>query len=431
MNWIAWTILIFLTADFMLHLVADRLNLKAISDEIPLAFRSAFDPQQYRQSQAYLRTNTRFGLMVAGADLILLLIFWFGGGFTMVDRWTRSFGWGPLGTGLVYIGILVGLKAAVDQLFSLYATFVIEVRFGFNRTTLATWIKDRFKALVLAMIIGIPLLAGVLAFFQYTGQNAWLWCWVLITLFTIGVQFIAPTWIMPLFNRFNPLEPGELKTAILAYARSIGFSLDDIYVMDGSKRSSKSNAFFTGFGRHRRIVLFDTLIAAHPIEELVAVLAHEMGHYRLKHILKMMVMGILQTGVLLYLMSLVIHTPPLFAAFYVHQPSVYAGLVFFGLLYAPLDFFLGLVMQKISRRHEYAADRFAAVTTGRTAPLIAALKKLSVNNLSNLSPHPFYVLLNYSHPPVLRRIAALEGYGERGGVKVEGRGTRDENNFEL
>ena len=416
MNWIAWTILIFLTADFLLHLAAGRLNLKAISDEIPQAFRGVFDPQQYRQSQAYLRTNTRFGLVVAGADLILLLIFWFGGGFTAVDRWTRSFGWGPLSTGLVYIGILVGLKAAVDQLFSLYATFVIEARFGFNRTTLATWIKDRFKALLLAMIIGIPLLAGVLAFFQYAGQSAWLWCWVLITLFTIGVQFVAPAWIMPLFNRFNPLEPGELKTAILAYARSIGFSLDDIYVMDGSKRSSKSNAFFTGFGRHRRIVLFDTLIAAHPTEELVAVLAHEMGHYRLRHILKMMVMGILQTGVVLYLMSLVIRTPPLFEAFYVHQPSVYAGLVFFGLLYAPLDFFLGLIMQKISRRHEYAADRFAATTTGRTGPMIAALKKLSVDNLSNLSPHPFYVLLNYSHPPVLQRIAALEGYeeGERG-----------------
>jgi len=415
MNWIAWTILVFLTADFLLHLAADRLNLKAISDEIPPAFRGVFDPQEYRRSQAYLRTNTRFGQVVAAADLLLLMIFWFGGGFAFVDQWTRSFGWGPLGTGLVYIGILVGLKAVVDQLFSLYATFVIEARFGFNRTTPATWIRDRCKALLLAMIIGIPLLTAVLAFFLYAGQAAWLWCWALITLFTIGVQFIAPTWIMPLFNRFNPLEAGELKTAILDYARSIGFSLDDIYVMDGSTRSSKSNAFFTGFGRHRRIVLFDTLMAAHPTDELVAVLAHEMGHYRLRHILKMMTMGILQTGVLLYLMSLVIHAPALFAAFYVHQPSVYAGLVFFGLLYAPLDFFLGLVVQKISRRHEYAADRFAAATTGRIGPMIAALKKLSVNNLSNLSPHPFYVFLNYSHPPVLQRIAALEGV--KGGVE--------------
>jgi STE24 endopeptidase len=346
--------------------------------------------------------------------LLALLIFWFCGGFAFFDSWTRSFGWGPLGTGLVYIGVLVGLKAVMDQLFGLYATFVIEQRFGFNKTTLATWLKDRFKGLLLAMILGLPLLAGVLAFFQYAGAAAWIWCWVLISLFTIGVQFIAPTWIMPLFNRFKALEEGELKTAIMAYARSIGFPLDDIYVMDGSRRSAKASAFFTGFGRHRRIVLFDTLISGHTIEELVAILAHEMGHYRLQHILKMMAMGILQTGLLLFMMSLVIHSPALFEAFYVHQPSVYAGLVFFALLYAPLDFFLGLVMQRISRRHEYAADRFAVATTGGTRPMVEALKKLSVHNLSNLSPHPLYVFLNYSHPPVLQRIAALEGGGEQG-----------------
>ena len=412
MNWIAWTILLFLIADFLLHLVADRLNLNALTDDIPESFQNIFDPEKYRQAQAYLRTNTRFGQIAGTVDLLVLLGFWFGGGFALVDDWARSLGWGSLATGLLFIGVLAGLKTLVDQPFSLYATFVIEQRFGFNKTSPAVWIKDRFKALLLAMGFGIPLLTGVLAFFQYAGSSAWIWCWALITLFMIVVQFIAPTWIMPLFNRFEPLDTGELKDAIMAYARAIDFSLDDIYVMDGSKRSSKSNAFFTGFGRHRRIVLFDTLIAGHTTDELVAVLAHEMGHYRMRHILKMMALGILQTGMLLFLMSLVIHTPALVEAFYIEQPSVHAGLVFFGLLYAPVDFFLGLIGHCVSRRHEFAADRFSATTTGKTRPMVEALKKLSLHNLSNLSPHPLYAFLNYSHPPVLQRIEALEDEGQ-------------------
>lgn len=413
MNWIAWTILFFLLTDYLLHLIADRLNLKTATDRVPTPFQGVFDPERYRQAQAYLRANTGFGQISGTVDLLVLLVFWFGGGFSFLDNWTRSLDCGPVVTGIVYIAILSGLKVMVDLPFSLYATFVIEQRFGFNKTTWTTWIKDRFKGLLLALLLGIPLLSGILAFFQHTGATAWIWCWALVTGFMIVAQFIAPTWIMPLFNRFEPLQAGELKDAIMAYAGSIGFSLDNIYVMDGSKRSSKSNAFFTGFGRHRRIVLFDTLIARHTTDELVAVLAHEMGHYRMRHILKMMAMGILQTGVLLYLMSLVIHTPALFEAFYVRQPSVHTGLVFFSLLYSPVDFFLGLIVQAISRKHEFAADGFAAATSGHARPMVDALKKLSVHNLSNLSPHPLYVVLNYSHPPVLQRIAALEDEGWR------------------
>jgi len=408
MNTIAWTILVFFIAEFVLQLTADQLNLWVISDNIPKPFQGVIEPETYRKSQEYLRTNTGFGQFSAAFDLLLLLIFWFCGGFALIDNWTRALDWGPLATGLAYIGLLAGLKAIVDQPFSLYATFVIEERFGFNQTNLSTWVKDLLKALLLAILLGTPLLSGVLAFFMYAGDAAWLWCWLLVTVFMIGVQFVAPTWIMPLFNRFEPLGKGELRDAIMAYAASIGFSLEDIYVMDGSKRSSKSNAFFTGFGRHRRIVLFDTLIAKHSVEELVSVLGHEMGHYKMRHILKMMTIGILQTGILLFLMSLTINTPALFEAFYVNQPSVHAGLVFFGLLYAPLDFFMGMIVQRISRIHEYAADRFAAETTGNAGAMIEALKKLSVHNLSNLSPHPFYVFLNDSHPPVMQRIEALQ-----------------------
>ncbi|BBO81526.1 peptidase M48 [Desulfosarcina ovata subsp. sediminis] len=412
MNTVGWVILFFIVADYWVHLLADGLNLKAMTDTIPPAFETIYDPGKYRQSQDYLRTQTRFGRTVATADLMVLLVFWLGGGFAMLDGWTQGLGWGPLATGLVYIGAVVGMKTLFDQPFSIYATFVIEERFGFNRSTPATWIKDRLKGLGLAIALGGPLLLGILAFFQYAGDTAWLWCWLLVTLFGLAVQFVAPAWIMPLFNRFEPLEEGPLKSSIMDYARSIGFSLDNVQVMDGSRRSAKSNAFFTGFGRHRRIVLFDTLIDSHTTDELVAVLAHEMGHCKLRHILKMMAAGVLQTGVLLYLMSLVIGSPQLSAAFYVPEPATHSGLIFFGLLYAPVDFLLGLASQSISRRHEYAADRFAATTTGHPRSLIDALKKLSVHNLSNLSPHPWYVFLNYSHPPVLARIAALEEIGK-------------------
>ncbi len=408
MNWISLTILTFLLAEFVLRLIAGNLNLTRISDRIPSPFQGLYAPDKYRQSQAYLRTNTRFGLIVAAVDLLLLVVFWFAGGFAGVDKWTRALGWGPVATGLLFIGALAGLKALVNQPFNLYATFVIEERFGFNRTSFGTWVKDRIKGALVALTFGIPLTAGVLFFFLTTGPNAWLWCWGLVTVFTIGVQFIAPTWIMPLFNRFEPLEEGELKDAIMGYAASIGFALENVFVMDGSKRSTKSNAFFTGFGRHRRIVLFDTLVAKHSVAELVAVLAHEMGHYKMRHIHKMMAIGILQTGLLLFLLALAIETPALFDAFYVQQPSIHAGLVFFGLLYTPVDFLMGMLVQRVSRAHEYAADRFAAETSGRCEAMIDALKKLSVHNLSNLSPHPFYVALHYSHPPVLQRIEALQ-----------------------
>jgi STE24 endopeptidase len=228
------------------------------------------------------------------------------------------------------------------------------------------------------------------------------------------MQYIAPTWIMPLFNRFEPLDDESLKQAILDYAASIHFPLQNVFIMDGSKRSAKSNAFFTGFGRHKRIVLFDTLVQNHRIEELVAVLGHEMGHYKKHHILYGMIINILQTGLMFFLLSLCISMPGLFEAFQMPHISVYAGIIFFGLLYAPIDFFTGLLGMMVSRRNEFSADRFAVRTTGSGSALIKALKTLSVNHLSNLTPHPFYVFLNYSHPPVMARIRAIRALAAEG-----------------
>jgi STE24 endopeptidase len=339
----------------------------------------------------------------------VILLFWFGKGFAMLDEWVRALDFGPIISGLIYMAVLILLKALISLPFSIYDTFVIEERFGFNKTTWSTFILDIFKGFLLAILLGTPILGGILAFFEYTGANAWWYCWIGVTLYMLGVQFIAPTWIMPLFNKFEPLAPGELKSAILSYADSINFPLANVYVMDGSRRSRKSNAFFTGFGKHKRIVLFDTLIKQHTVSELIAILAHEMGHYKKKHILQAMFLGILQMGIMLYLLSFFISYQGLFDAFYVQQKSIYAGLIFFAMLYSPLDFFISIFMQMLSRKNETAADRFSADTTGDSKAMVAALKKLSVNNLSNLLPHPFYVFLNYSHPPVMERINALQG----------------------
>jgi STE24 endopeptidase len=291
---------------------------------------------------------------------------------------------------------------------TLYDTFVIEARFGFNKTTLATFLTDLLKSLGLAVGLGGPLLAGVMAFFAYAGPYAWVYCWLAMTVFTLGLQWLAPTWIMPLFNTFTPLEPGTLKDAILAYAGTVNFAVEDVFVIDGSRRSSKSNAFFTGFGKHKRIALFDTLIAGHTVSELVAVLAHEIGHYKMKHILRSMVLSILHLGVMFFLLSVFLHHEGLFQAFFVQQPSVYAGLVFFGMLYTPIELVLSIGMQIVSRHHEYEADRFAVDTFEEPAALAQALKKLSVHNLANLTPHPFYAFLHYSHPPMLQRLRAIQ-----------------------
>jgi STE24 endopeptidase len=408
MNIIAMIILFAIAIDFLLHVFADCLNLKMMRKELPETFQGVYDPARYRKSQEYLRVNTRFGWISSAFDVALILIFWFGKGFLLLDDWARSLGYGPVITGIIFIAALMMLQGLFSLPFTIYRTFVIEERFGFNRTTWSTFIMDLAKGLLLALLLGTPITAGILAFFEYFGINAWWYCWIAVTLYMLGVQFVAPNWIMPLFNKFTPLEKGALRDTILSYADSIHFSLENVFVMDGSKRSGKSNAFFTGFGNHKRIVLFDTLIKQHTVGELLAVLAHEMGHYKKRHIFQFMVLGIFQTGFVLYLLTLFISYQGLFDAFYIPQKSVHAGLIFFAMLFSPVDFFIGIFMKMLSRRNETAADRFAVETTHDPKSMAEAMKKLSVHNLSNLLPHPFYVFLNYSHPPVLQRITAIQ-----------------------
>jgi len=405
---ITFIILFTMFADLLVHGIADALNLKMIRNELPQAFKGLYGARRYRRSQEYLKVNTRFKWIVSLYSLLIILLFWFGHGFPALDNWVRSFQHGPVLSGLIFMGVLLLAKTVLELPFDIYDTFVIETRFGFNKTTWKTYIADAAKGIGLTLVIGGPLLAAILAFFEYAGENAWFWCWLAVTGFTLIMQYVAPTWIMPLFNKFKPLEEGELKNAIMSYSQSIDFSLENVFIMDGSKRSAKSNAFFTGFGKHKRIVLFDTLIEQHTVAELVAVLAHEMGHYKKRHIQTTLILGILQMGVMFWLLAQFITFQELFNAFYMNEKSVYAGLIFFGMLYSALDFIMGFFLQMLSRKNEFQADQFAAQTTGDANSLAEALKKLSVHNLSNLQPHPFYVFLNYSHPPVLERLKALK-----------------------
>ena len=411
MNAVGWIILFFLVMDLLLHFISDALNLKRLSPEVPAKFKGIYEAEKYHKSQSYLKANTKFGWAAALFDFALILCFWFGKGFFFLDQYVRHLELGPVLSGLAYMGFLITAKALLSLPFNIIDTFVIEEKYGFNQTTWRTFFADILKVAGLAVLIGGPVLAGILYFFEFAAENAWWYCWICLTGFVLLIQFVAPNWIMPLFNTYTPLEEGALKSAIMDYAAAIHFPLDNVHVMDGSKRSGKANAFFTGFGRNKKIVLYDTLVKQHDKKELLAVLAHEMGHYKLKHIYKMIGTSILQMGIMLYIMSWFLTFPPLFETFFISKPSVHAGLVFFGMLYAPIDFLVGILFQMVSRRHEYQADRFAAETLGTGSDLVSALKKLTVNNLANLTPHPLNVFLNYSHPPVLERIERLEKMG--------------------
>lgn len=413
MNVFFVVILAAVIVEFAVDVVSNLLNLAALKPDAPEGLQDVYEPDEYRRSQEYTRVTTRFGLVTSTFKLALFLAFWLLGGFNALDLWVRDLDVHVVVEGLVYLGVLFAAYSVVTLPFGVYATFVIEERFGFNKTTWPTFIADRLKGLVLLVVLGGPLLAALLAFFEYTGSLAWLYAWGAVTLFILAMQFIVPTWIMPLFNKFAPLEEGELRRAIVDYARSVDFTIDNILVMDGSKRSSKANAFFTGFGKSKRIALFDTLIENQTVPQLVAVLAHEIGHYKMKHILQGMVLSIAQMGIILFLLSVFLESGGLYDAFFMDASSVYTGLVFFGLLYTPIEMVLSVAMQAISRRHEYEGDRFAVETVSEPGRLIDALKKLSAENLSNLAPHPFYVVLNYTHPPLQQRVQAIDSYVAR------------------
>ncbi|KKS37223.1 MAG: peptidase M48 [Candidatus Sungbacteria bacterium RIFCSPLOWO2_12_FULL_41_11] len=406
-NIYAILIITMMLTKFALDLTANLLNLRTLKRNLPDEFSGVFNVESYKKSQDYTRTNTKFQMIELTFGFALILVFWFGGGFGTLDSYIRSWNFPEIWTGLLYIGILTLGNALIFLPFSIYHTFVIEERFGFNRTTPKTFILDLLKMLALGILLGGALLASVLYLFQYGGGLAWIYAWLAVALFSLIVSFLGPRLLMPIFLKFTPLEEGELKKSIMDLAEKLNFPVSGIYVIDGSRRSSKTNAFFTGFGKHKRIALFDTLIAKQTIPELVSVLAHEIGHYKKRHMITGLVLGILQTGLMLFLFSYFLLITEFFTAFGLNQPSVYAGLIIFFLAYSFLGRIESVLMNILSRKHEYEADVYAAKNTKNPEIMISALKKLSLDNLSNLEPHPFYVFLNYSHPPVLERIRTL------------------------
>jgi len=397
-----------LLADYTIHRVAEVRNLRALREEPPSGFEDVYDPETYRQSQRYARERTRLGMMSQSVDLAVLLAFWGLGGFEWLAGWVSEIAGGPVAQGLIFVAVLAAARGLIDLPFAIYGTFVVEARYGFNRTSRRTFLADMAKGLLLAILLGGPALAAVIAFFTYAGDLAWVYAWAVVVALSVAVQFVVPTWIMPLFNRFTPLEEGELGAAISAYAASVDFPLRSVTVMDGSRRSTKANAFFTGFGRTKRIALFDTLIAQHSTREIVAVIAHEVGHYKKRHVLQGLVLSVVQMGVLFFLLSQFLTQEGLFQAFGV-QPSVYAGLVFFGLLLTTVETALSVGLHALSRRHERQADAFAAVTTRDPEAMANALMTLARTTLTNLTPDRFYVLLHYSHPPLVERVTKLAG----------------------
>jgi STE24 endopeptidase len=401
------TILVIVILDFFLERILDFLNRKFWSDDLPAELEGIYDVEKYRKSQLYLRTNDKFSQVTESFNFILVLGMLLLGGFAFLDQYIRQITTNPVLLALLFFGILGLVADILGTPFSVYATFVIEERFGFNKTTVKTFILDKIKGWMLAIILGGGLLALVVWIYGATGQWFWMITWGVISFFTIFMTLFYSNIIVPLFNKQTPLEPGELRGAIEAFAVKAGFNLRNIYVIDGSKRSTKANAYFTGLGRKKRIVLYDTLIKDHPKEELVAVLAHEIGHYKKKHTLIGTIISIGTTGVMLFILSRFLGNPHLSGALGSNDPSFHLSVVAFGILYTPLSLILGLAMNAFSRKHEFQADHFAA-TQYHGESLRDALIKLSVNNLSNLRPHPVYVFFYYSHPPLLKRLSAIE-----------------------
>ncbi|WP_339628935.1 M48 family metallopeptidase [uncultured Maribacter sp.] len=400
-------ILLILVGEFILATVMNYLNAKRFKDPIPNDLNDIYNAEEYKKSQAYKLSNYKFGIITSTFSLALILGFLFFGGFAWVDQVAFNYSSNTILQALIFFGIIMLGSDILNIPFSYYQTFIIEEKFGFNKTTHKTFLIDKLKQWAMTIIIGGGILSLVIWFFQWSGTNFWLYTWGLIAIFTLIMNLFYSKLIVPLFNKQVPLEAGSLKEKIEHYAANVGFDLQHIFVINGSKRSTKANAYFSGFGKEKRVTLYDTLINDLEEEEIVAVLAHEIGHYKRKHIIFNLASSILLTGFMLFLLSLFINNPEVSLAIGVERPSFHAALIGFGILYSPVSEVTGLLMNYFSRKFEYQADDYAKDTYA-AEPLITSLKKLSKNSLSNLTPHPAYVFMHYSHPPLIDRIRNLK-----------------------
>ena len=407
MNIYFYIILAIVILDFVWGQILSALNRSRMSPLIPKELEGIYQPEEYAKQQLYQKTNSRFGLLSGGFSFLLILLVLCFGILGWLDNSLREYTSNYIFLPLCFFGIILLVNEILEIPFDWYATFRIEERFGFNKSTPKLFVSDWIKGFLLNIVIGGVILSLVILIYHYTAEWFWLLAWLVITVFSLVMSFFYSEWIVPLFNKQTPLEEGELRTAIETFAEKAGFQLDNIYLMDGSKRSTKANAYFTGFGKKKRIVLFDTLLDELNTEEIVAVLAHEIGHYKKKHIIQSMILSTLTTGLTLYILSLFLNNKELAEALGGSQASFHFGLIGFGLLFSPISEILGLGMNYLSRKNEYEADTFAA-QFGLGEALISGLKKISVKVLSNLNPHPWVVFWGYSHPTLLQRIKAIK-----------------------
>jgi STE24 endopeptidase len=406
-TFIFYCIIAILIGEFLLTTLLNYLNSKRFKNPVPEDLKDVYNPEEYKKSQSYKMTNYRFGIITSVFSLVLILGFIVFGGFGWVDNTVSEYTSNPILQALLFFGIIMIGSDILSIPFSYYQTFVIEEKFGFNKTTIKTFILDKIKGWLMIVVLGGVILSLVIWFFQWAGTSFWLYAWGLIAIFTLFMNLFYSKLIVPLFNKQEPLENGSLKEKIENYAQKVGFDLRQIFVINGSKRSTKANAYFSGFGKEKRVTLYDTLIHDLEEDEIVAVLAHEVGHYKRKHIIFNLATSILLAGLMLFLLSLFINNPSISLAIGVDKPSFHAALIGFGILYSPISEITGLLMNHFSRKFEYQADDFAK-NTFSAKPLASSLKKLSKNSLSNLTPHPAYVFMHYSHPPLIDRIRNLK-----------------------
>ena len=402
-----YIILAIIIVGFAFDQWINYLNTKTRSNILPEALIGFYDESTYSLQQDYDRDNYRFGLVSDILSFLAILAMLVFGGFAWIDEFVRGYTDSAILMAILFFGIIGFVSDLLSIPLEVYHTFVLEERYGFNKTSPKTFVIDKLKGWLLAAVIGGGILSLIIFIYEKSGSWFWVLAWISISVFTLFISYFYTTLLVPIFNKLTPLPAGELRDAIEQVASRADFSLKDISIMDGSKRSTRGNAYFSGFGRKKSIVLFDTLVNEHSVDELAAVLAHEIGHYKKKHVLKGLISGIAQTGMLLFLLSLLLKSPVPAFALGASEASFHISVIAFGILYSPVSLLLGIMFNSISRKHEYEADRFAVSLSAKGA-LQLALKKLSVKNLSNLTPHPWYVFIHYSHPALLQRLAAIE-----------------------
>ena len=393
--------------EYVISSVSSFLDLGNINPDIPDHFKKAYDKNKYAKSQEYLKTKTKFSLVSSTFSIVLIFLVIHLGIFGVLNEFVNLQTNHFILQGLLFISIIYIFQDIISLPFSLYSTFVIEEKFGFNKTTVGLFISDKIKGYAIFIVMGSIIITPILYLFHEYENFGWLIAWSLLALFMIAVQPLFVHVISPMFNKFTPLEDGELRTAIEKYTTQVDFPLARIDIMDGSKRSAHSNAYFSGFGKSRRIAIFDTLVENHTNDEIVSVVAHEVGHYKLKHIIHGTIIGIIETGIMLFVFNFIMNDYALFRVFGVNDLSVHAGLIFFSMLYAPVTMITSVISNAISRKNEFEADNYSLQTTKNKEALISMLVGLAANNLSHLTPHPFKVFLSYSHPPTIDRIKAL------------------------